>query len=284
MKQVLFALIASVAATAVGRVSWAGLYRKADGSIIGIGELHEFGRAEVLVDYSTGEAGQLLPPSGARTGVGHAIGDSSPPPTHELARRGEQLSLDGQPLHRIAVRREEFKVNNGPIKLAGELVRTTQKPRGVIVVVHGSGDGQRHAYDIWTNLFLSRGWAVVVYDKRGSGASTGDWHDADFTTLAGDVRRVLRWTRARPELKGLKVGLWGVSQAGWIIPQVAAEGAVDFAIVQAGPSTPANEFVSRTLESELRAYGFSPDEIACATRTAIADIRGGNGEDIDLSY
>ena len=29
---------------------------------------------------------------------------------------------------------------------------------------------------------------------------------------------------------------------------------------------------------------FSPDEIACATRTSIADIRGGNGEDIDLSY
>ena len=157
-----------------------------------------------------------------------------------------------------------------------------------MLFVHGSGDGPRRAYDLWTNFFLSRGWAVVVFDKRGSGNSTGDWHDADFVTLAGDVRNVLKWARAQKELAGMKVALWGASQAGWIIPQLTAENAVDFAIIQAGPSIPADEFVRATLESELRAYGFPADEIAKAVRYYDLDVAVSRGTkplaDIEKAY
>jgi pimeloyl-ACP methyl ester carboxylesterase len=118
----------------------------------------------------------------------------------------------------------------------------------------------------------------VVFDKRGSGSSTGDWHDADFVTLAGDVRSVVKWSRQQRSLAGLKIGLWGVSQAGWIIPQLAGGAEVDFAIVQAGAIVPVDDFISQTLESELRAYGFPPDEIAKAQRYYELDVavsRGG---------
>lgn len=185
---ILLGLITSIAVAPVLAEQWAGLYRKTDGSVIGIGALHEFGKAEVLVDYGTGEAGQLFPLPDARAGVGHGIGDHSPPPVHALERRNKQVWFDGQALREIPVTRRQFEVKNGPIKLAGELVRTAEKPKGAIVLVHGSGDGLRRAYDIWTNFFASQGWAVVVYDKRGSGDSTGDWHNANFTVLASDTR------------------------------------------------------------------------------------------------
>jgi hypothetical protein len=77
---------------------------------------------------------------------------------------------------------------------------------------------------------------------------------------------VLDWARSQTETVGLKFGLWGVSQAGWIIPQLTAENAVDFAIIQAGPATPVDEFLRQTLESELKAFGFPTDEIAKAIR------------------
>lgn len=257
--------------------SWSGLYRQSDGGMIGIGEFHEFGPSEILVDYQTGEVGPLFPLPDGRMGVGRAIGDRSPPPVHFLERKKGRVMLDGRLLSAESIRRRAFEVENGRVTLAGELIRPEKKPKGVLVFVHGSGDGPRRAYDTWANFFLSRGWAVVVFDKRGSGKSTGDWHDADFVTLAGDVRAVLKWTRAQRELAGLKVALWGASQAGWIIPQLAAEGAVDFAIIQAGAVTPTDEFISHTLESELRAYGFPPEEIAKAQRYYQLDVNVSRG-------
>jgi alpha-beta hydrolase superfamily lysophospholipase len=257
--------------------TWTGLYRNDGGGIVAVGEMHEFGHNEILVDYTTGDTGPLFALDDGRMGVGGAIGDKSPPPAHILERKNGRVRLDGRPLSPIDVTRRTFQIENDAIKLAGELVRPKEKAKGIVVVVHGSGDGPRHAYDLWTNFFVSRGWAVVVFDKRGSGNSTGDWHDANFVTLAGDVRNILQWTRAQKELAGLKVALWGASQAGWIIPQLAAENAVDFAIVQAGPATPSDEFVRRTLESELGAYGFPPDEIAKAVRYYELDVAVSRG-------
>lgn len=273
-----FALIMiTIAANTARSEGWAGLYRQSNGGIIGIGELHEFGPSEVLVDYRTGEAGPLFALPDGRTGVGRAIGDRSPPPARILQRKNGRALLDGQPLTALNVSRQHFQIENGSVTLAGELVHPGEQPKGVVVLVHGSGDGPRRAYDIWTNFFLSREWAVVVFDKRGSGASTGDWHDADFVTLAGDVRSVVKWARQQRQLAGLKTGLWGASQAGWIIPQLAARGEVDYAIVQAGAIVPTDDFIGQTLESELRAYGFPPDEIAKAQRYYELDVAVSRG-------
>jgi pimeloyl-ACP methyl ester carboxylesterase len=71
--------------------------------------------------------------------------------------------------------------------------------------------------------------------------------------------------------------LWGVSQAGWIIPQLTADNAADFAIIQAGPATPTDEFLRRTLESELTAYGFPADEITKALRYYELDVAVSRG-------
>jgi alpha-beta hydrolase superfamily lysophospholipase len=275
-RSVAFAIVMVTTMTARTE-SWSGLYRQGDGRLIGIGEFHEFGPSELLVDFQTGEVGPLFPLPDGRTGVGRAIGDKSPPPAHVLERKDGLVLLDGRPLEAESLRRQTFQVENGEVTLAGDLIRPEKKPNGVIVFVHGSGDGPRRAYDTWTNFFLSRGWAVVVFDKRGSGKSTGDWHVADFVALAGDVRAVLKWTREQRQLAGLKIALWGASQAGWIIPQLAAADAVDFAIIQAGAVTPADEFISHTLESELRAYGFPPEEIAKAQRYYQLDVEVSRG-------
>lgn len=269
--------ICSFAAGLAAGESWTGLYHKPDGGVLGIGELHEFGSADILVDYTSGETGPLFAMTDGRAGVGRAIGNPSPPPVRVLEHKAGKVSLDGMPLDPIPVMRQSFETQNGSVKLAGELVRTAEKPKGVVILVHGSGDGPRRAYDLWTNFFLSRGWAVAVYDKRGSGSSTGDWHDANFSSLADDARSVVRWARAERELDDLRFGLWGVSQAGWIIPQLAAENLVDFAIVQAGPSTRSDQFMGLTLESELRAYGFPPEEIVKAQEYYALDVAVSRG-------
>jgi alpha-beta hydrolase superfamily lysophospholipase len=288
-ERIIVALMMSLSSLASARSeNWSGLYRKDDGGIVAIGEMHEFGHDEIFVDYTTGETGALFDAGKGRTGIASAIGEKSPPPARTLERKNGRVLLDGQSLTPIEIIRRPFEIESGAVRLAGELARPKEKPKGAVLFVHGSGDGPRRAYDLWTNFFLSRGWAVVVFDKRGSGKSTGDWHDADFVTLAGDVRNVLNWARAQKELAGMKVALWGASQAGWIIPQLTAENAVDFAIIQAGPSIPADDFVRAALESELRAYGFPADEIAKAVRYYDLDVAVSRGTkplaDIEKAY
>ena len=262
----LLATLAAAAALAAGPVadSWSGLYRTRDGAIVGVGELHEFGGGEILVDYRSGEVGALFALTDGRTGVSAAIGRREPPAQRMLEHKAGRPSLDGRPLTPIPTRRRTFEATGDGVRLAGDMLLPEGRPRGAVVLVHGSGDGPRRAYDLWSNLFLSRGLAVVVYDKRGSGQSTGDWHDASLQALAGDTRAVLAWARSQPELKGRPIGLWGASQAGWIIPQVLADTAVDFAIVQGGPSTPVDDFIGATVRAELEAYGFREDEIGRA--------------------
>jgi uncharacterized protein len=268
-------LIASV--LSAGAESISGIYRKDDGGIVAVGEMHEFGSDEILVDYSTGQTGALFSLGDGRVGMGRAIGDKSPPPVRVLESANGQVKLDGQTLTAIKTTRRTFEVKNGAVQLSGELDLPGDKAKGVIVFVHGSGDAPRRAYDLWTNFFVARSWGVVVFDKRGSGNSAGDWHDANFITLADDVRKVLSWTRNQKELAGLKIGLWGASQAGWVIPQLTAENAVDFAIIQSGPATPVDDFLRLTLESELRAYGFPPEEIAKAVRYYNLDVTVSRG-------
>jgi alpha-beta hydrolase superfamily lysophospholipase len=275
--EMILALTMSAVALTAKSESWPGLYRKADGGIVAIGEMHEFGRTDLFVDYTTGETGALFPLNDGRMGIGRAIGEKSPPAVRVLARKNGQLTLDDRPLTGLEIGRRTFQVQNEGVKLAGELARPKGKPKGVVVFVHGSGDGPRRAYDLWANFFLSRGWAVAVFDKRGSGESTGDWHDANFIALADDVRKVVHWTRGQEELAGLRIALWGASQAGWIIPQLTAENAVDFAIIQAGPATPVDDFLRLTLESELHAYEFPPDEIAKAVRYYDLDVAVSRG-------
>lgn len=60
---------ALLAKSAGAPATWAGLYRKADGTVVGVAEFHEFGKAEILVNYATGEAGALFKLPDARAGV-----------------------------------------------------------------------------------------------------------------------------------------------------------------------------------------------------------------------
>lgn len=265
MKRLLAGLVVmALVSHAMAKENWKGLYRTDSGQFVGVAEFHEFGPAEILVNYETGEAGVLIPQENGRVGIGAAIGDLKSPPVHWLEKKDGKSFFDRSRLTSIPLQRRGFSVERNGVTLAGEVDRLSDSLKGVLVFGHGSGDAPREAYELWSNFFVSRGWAVVVFDKRGSGKSTGDWHTTDFQTLAGDLRAVAEWSRGQREFDGLPFGLWGVSQAGWIIPQIAAEPLVNFAIVQAGAITPVDEFVGETLESELKAYGFSADEIAKA--------------------
>lgn len=118
----------------------------------------------------------------------------------------------------------DVRFSNGDIALAGELML----PRGdgpfpAIVVAQGSGDSDRTnqwSRDV-SQVFLDCGMAVLLTDKRGSGASGGKWNTSSMEDLAGDSLAGITYLRARPEIDRARIGIVGLSQGGKYAPQVA---------------------------------------------------------------
>src|SRR5205085_6667637 len=97
--------------------------------------------------------------------------------------------------------REAVTFSNDRIQLAGTV--TTPRRGGkhpAIILVHGSGAEDRDDVLPLAHFLVRRGIAVLGYDKRGVGASTGDWTTASFEDLAGDAIAAFQYLRTRTDI------------------------------------------------------------------------------------
>ena len=111
------------------------------------------------------------------------------------------------------------------------------------MIGHGSGRITRNQLQWLSSRLTSLGFAVLRFDKRGVGESTGTFvfvgtRDSPevFPQLAGDVAAGVRFLRTRTEIDPHRIGLIGNSQAGWILPLAAQmDGDVAFLVLLSGP-------------------------------------------------
>jgi len=133
-----------------------------------------------------------------------------------------------------------------------ELAATLTMPKSatgrlpVVVTITGSGPQDR---DEWIGIngyrpfrqiadtLGRRGIAVLRFDDRGTGASTGNFASATSADFADDVRAIVAWLRARPDIDANRVFLLGHSEGGLIAPLVAAtDPRLAGIVLLAGPS------------------------------------------------
>lgn len=118
---------------------------------------------------------------------------------------------------------EEVTFQSGDLRLTGDLFlpRHTER-RPALVLVHGSGAQDRRGQNGYLRRmaehFAGTGFAVLAYDKRGTGDSAGDWRTSGFTDLAADVGAAVSFLTAHRRVRPDAVGLVGFSQAGWVMP------------------------------------------------------------------
>src|SRR5262249_57653035 len=118
----------------------------------------------------------------------------------------------------------------------------------------------------FADVLGGRGGATLIFDKRGTGASTGEvWYRTGdrFDVLVADALSGVRFLLSRPDIAPKKIGLWGLSQGGWLMP-LAASRSKDIAfliVVAAGGVTPAEQEVYDD-EVKLRDKVYPPEEVA----------------------
>lgn len=129
--------------------------------------------------------------------------------------------------------------------LAGTLVLPDgEGPFPAVVWTHGSGPDTREtmAYLSRAQLAASLGMAVLIYDKRGAGESTGEapW---ELSNLIMDAASAVEVLRNHPGIKKDQIGIAGYSQGGWVAPYIAGNDEnIAFIIVGSAPGiTPAEQ-------------------------------------------
>jgi pimeloyl-ACP methyl ester carboxylesterase len=159
---------------------------------------------------------------------------------------------------------EEVEIRSGKVVLSGTLFLPAAGGRHPAVVFnHGSGPEGRFASRFYADHLARRGIAALIYDKRGGGASTGDWRRSDFADLADDAIAAVHFLQGRPEVAADRVGIYGHSQGGTISPLIASRSKdVAFVIAAAAVGGPVYEQDQYRVRNNLLGEGFSEKETA----------------------
>lgn len=225
-----------------------GAYRFPDGNVH---SLAVSGDSLLWTDLRTGELRELAAGAAGRFTFGPAYQVQSPVRgTVETGPGSLTLTRNGSPAASatlLPVRREAVVFRNGRVTLHGKVTAPAAEGRRPgVVLIHGSEPGDRDEADLYVNLYISLGFAVLSYDKRGVGDSTGLYVEQataqNIGNLAGDARAALRLLAARPDVDPARVGFSGGSQAGWVIARAAAAAPLaHFAVVLSGPAMSSGE-------------------------------------------
>ncbi|MGW0548873.1 alpha/beta hydrolase family protein [Streptomyces altiplanensis] len=163
--------------------------------------------------------------------------------------------------HSYGMDEQRVSIRHGGHTLNGVLATPEDGRRhhGLVVYVHGDGPvGATHddGYKPMWEANAKAGYASLSWDKPGVAGAPGDWLDQSMDDRADEVAAAIAWARARPDIDGDRIGLWGASQAGWVLPKVAARTPVSFVIAV----SPAINWLRQgryNLLAELRADGAS---------------------------
>lgn len=113
---------------------------------------------------------------------------------------------------------------NGAVTLSGTLCLPRSPGRhAAVVILQGSGGESRWGTNRFiADQFARSGIGALVYDKRGSGDSTGDWKASSYDDLANDALAGIDLLASRPDIDPSRIGLHGHSEGGIIAAIVAA--------------------------------------------------------------
>ncbi len=165
----------------------------------------------------------------------------------------------------------KFANNSDSVTLAGILsLPDTVGIYPAVILISGSGPQNRdeeiarHKPFLVLSDYLTRnGIAVVRYDDRGFGESTGCHDCATTADFACDVNAAIEYLKTRNEIDIDKIGLIGHSEGGMIAPMVASENSdVSFIVTLAAPGVSLKEIVLKQNELIARAEGESEEKIA----------------------
>jgi dienelactone hydrolase len=257
-----------------------GAYQTQGGEDLIVLDLGRLGLPPQMIDVDTDSIRALYRVSSMKyvLGAGQAIRQPRAG-TASFAPGGSSmaLSLHGRSIVRairLPLRAREVRLQNGPTPLAGTLLLPAGNgPFPAVVMAHGSGPSLRDEGQAFSNYLALHGIASLTMDKRGEGESGGHYlgEFASENAIAGYAADVVaggRLLATQKEIDPRRIGLFGGSQAGWVIPRAAAGAGslFSFAVILSGPSVSEGEsdYYASLCNGGNRPPDMSPNQIDAA--------------------
>ena len=170
-------------------------------------------------------------------------------------------------------REEELTFPNekAGVSLAGTLTLPTGKgPFPAAILISGSGPNDRdesiaghHPFLVLADQLTRKGVAVLRYDKRGIGKSTGKFDQATTEDFADDGQAAVSYLKSRKEIDAKRIGLIGHSEGGIIAPMIATHSSdVAWIVLLAAPGLKGEDIMLLQSELILKGAGMDEDRIA----------------------
>jgi pimeloyl-ACP methyl ester carboxylesterase len=149
---------------------------------------------------------------------------------------------------------EEIEFRSGTTRLVGTIAFPEgTAPYPFVVMAHGSGPETRN--DIGTHsaakFFNKLGFAVLFFDKRGAGESSGDFNQSGLVEFQSDLSAAIDYVVSREDTDQNRLGLYSVSESSWYAPQVAlSQPKISFLIQKVGTTFGWSETVAWEVEND----------------------------------
>lgn len=142
-------------------------------------------------------------------------------------------------------------------------------PFPAIVLIAGSGANDRDEtvfghkpFFVISDHLTRLGFAVLRYDKRGVGASTGNFSKATVEDFVVDAKAVVEYLKLQEVIDPDRIGLLGHSEGGLVASTLAADNSdIGFVVLMAAPGTTGMEIVLDQNEISLLHQGVEPETI-----------------------
>ncbi len=164
---------------------------------------------------------------------------------------------------------EEVEFTNGDIRLAGTLtVPAGAGPFPAAVMITGSGPQNRDEelfgfkpFRIIADHLARAGIAVLRYDDRGVGGSSGNIATATSADFARDVLAAVDLLKQRKDIDSGRIGVIGHSEGGMVGPIAAQSGELAFVVMLAGPALSGADTLLDQGARVLRAGGATEEDL-----------------------
>lgn len=252
-----------------------GFYERARGDLV---ELRARPWGEMLYrELRTGRVRTLLPLGDDRFFIGSGIYDPHPVEAEiELVRgaHGRVVALVETRNHaaerratKLSLVEEIVSFPSGDARLTGTLLRRAESVgQPGLVLLGGSAWETRQDISFHARNLAALGFAVLSFDRRGFGESTGE-RTVPFATTAGDALAGVRLLRKTRGIDPSRVGVLGMSRGAWQAPLTASgTNEVSFLILLVPPAVSPAAQETRSRIDQMRRDGFDEARIALASK------------------
>ncbi|MRN52942.1 alpha/beta hydrolase family protein [Paenibacillus monticola] len=174
------------------------------------------------------------------------------------------LFVLNQNSYKMIEKKIEFETPQGLLTGTLALPKNYSANIGLVVFIHGDGptnDTYDGGYKPLWEKFASVGYASLSLNKPGIHGSSGNWLEQSMEDRAQEAIHAIDWAKSLPMIDDKRIGLWGASQAGWVIPKIVREEHnISFSILV----SPAINWIAQgkyNTKAQMEQDGYSAQEI-----------------------